>query len=226
MPLDLSAAGQTSGLVPSGNKLASVLLFPHRIREIDSIVHRASRAVLCEFEQQSQPGRGSQTSTPPGLLSGHGDAQTAGIHGIDTGEACTGALPALRGGTATHVRRRCISTICLLPLPCPALALQPCLEKASLGRKQTLTYLRGYQHDDPDKAGLMSCDGPARGPSSPGIYSSSSGAAAAVAGTYGGSSCGSPKIGSSQGGGAPSTSGGGCSSPLPKWVELDRQVRR
>lgn len=90
---------------------------------------------------------------------------------------------------------------------CRAFPAQPCMEGKPLGRKQTLTYLKGYPQQDPDVSGLMSCDGGARPAGSPKIgaaYSpsaSSSGAAAAAPG--------SPKT---------------CSSPLPKWVEQDRQV--
>jgi hypothetical protein len=78
--------------------------------------------------------------------------------------------------------------------------LQPCLENKNLGRKQTLTYLKGYQHENPDMSGLMSSDGPAR-PSPSRI----------PAGTY----CGSPKSAP----GSPSATG------LPKWVEQNGQVR-
>jgi hypothetical protein len=77
--------------------------------------------------------------------------------------------------------------------------LQPCLENKNLGRKQTLTYLKGYQHETPDISGLMSSDGPAR-PSGSRI----------PAGTY----CGSPKSAP----GSPSATG------LPKWVEQNGQV--
>lgn len=77
-------------------------------------------------------------------------------------------------------------------------SVQPCLEKEHLGRKQTLTYLRGYQHETPDLSGLMSSDGPAR-PS-----------AARIPANYG-----SPKSAP----GSPSASG------LPKWVEQNGQVQ-
>ncbi|KAF8065932.1 efhc2 [Scenedesmus sp. PABB004] len=91
-------------------------------------------------------------------------------------------------------------------LPGYSVTLPPCLEKQSLGRKQTLTYLRGYQHEAPD-AGLMSSDGPARGP---GV-----GFTIPAAHTAGG---GSPRASS----GAASPAG----SPLPKWVEQNGQVLR
>ncbi|WIA37576.1 hypothetical protein OEZ86_014482 [Tetradesmus obliquus] len=86
-------------------------------------------------------------------------------------------------------------------LPGYSVAIPPCLENKNLGRKQTLTYLKGYQHETPDISGLMSSDGPAR-PSGSRI----------PAGTY----CGSPKSAP----GSPSATG------LPKWVEQNGQVLR
>ncbi|KAF6256559.1 hypothetical protein COO60DRAFT_1627135 [Scenedesmus sp. NREL 46B-D3] len=77
----------------------------------------------------------------------------------------------------------------------------PCLENKNLGRKQTLTYLKGYQHENPDISGLMSSDGAAR-PSGTRIS----------AGTF----CGSPKSAPT----SPSATG------LPKWVEQNGQVLR
>jgi len=77
--------------------------------------------------------------------------------------------------------------------------MQPCLERTSLGRKQTLTYLKGYQHESSDLAGLMSCEGPARSS----LQNSLAGSSKSSTGTA------SPT----------------CSSPLPRWVEQDRQVR-
>lgn len=96
---------------------------------------------------------------------------------------------------------------CLLLSVCAGL-LQPCLENKSLGRKQTLTYLKGYPQQDPDVSGLMSYDGKARPAQSPkiGTYSGSGSSSGAATGEA--VATGSPK----------------CDSTLPKWVEQDRQV--
>jgi hypothetical protein len=85
------------------------------------------------------------------------------------------------------------------------------MENKSLGRKQTLTYLKGYPQQDPDVSGLMSCDGRARPTQSAkiGAYSPSSSSSGGAA-TEEAASAGSSKT---------------CGSPLPKWVEQDRQVR-
>lgn len=95
------------------------------------------------------------------------------------------------------------------------LSLQPVLERKSLGRKQTLTYLRGYQREDPDPSGLMSRETPDR---------------------QGGSVCGGLTISSepAQGWVSPTATGSaspatrtlsGTGSPLPKWVEQNGKVR-
>lgn len=78
--------------------------------------------------------------------------------------------------------------------------LQPCLEGKSLGRKQTLTYLKGYQHEAADLGSLMSAEGAAQT------------AKGLIAATYD-----SPKAG------VASHTGSG--SPLPKWVEENGRVR-
>lgn len=82
-----------------------------------------------------------------------------------------------------------------------------------MGRKQTLTYLKGYPQQDPDVSGLMSYDGAARSAHSPKIASHP------LVGS-GGSSLGA----SAEEPGSPANANTS-SSPLPKWVEQDRQVR-
>jgi hypothetical protein len=93
----------------------------------------------------------------------------------------------------------------------PCNFIQPCLENKSLGRKQTLTYLKGYPNQDPDVSGLMSYDGSARPAQSPKI------AALSISGSLKGAAAGDA---------ASPESPQACGSPLPKWVEQDRQVCR
>jgi hypothetical protein len=105
---------------------------------------------------------------------------------------------------------RCCPLLLHAHTPVPA---QPCLENKSLGRKQTLTYLKGYPQQDPDVSGLMSYDGRARPAQSPKIgasYSASGGSSSGAATGEADYAVGSPHA--------------ACSSPLPKWVEQDRQV--
>jgi hypothetical protein len=87
---------------------------------------------------------------------------------------------------------------------------QPCLEKAHLGRKQTLTYLKGYAYGS---EALMSVGEQPGGDHSPG-----STAAAAVAQQGTGPLMGSMAFDEPH---AASPLG----ESLPKWVENDRKVR-
>lgn len=77
--------------------------------------------------------------------------------------------------------------------------MQPCLENKSLGRKQTLTYLKGYQHEAADIGSLMSAEGAAK-PHGSKHFSSS----------------GSPT--------ARTASRDGSQSAMPKWVEENGKV--
>eukprot|EP00879_Flechtneria_rotunda_P003529 GHRR01003761.1.p1 GENE.GHRR01003761.1~~GHRR01003761.1.p1 ORF type:complete len:637 (+),score=222.63 GHRR01003761.1:163-2073(+) len=103
-------------------------------------------------------------------------------------------------------------------LPGYNVTIPPCLENKNLGRKQTLTYLKGYQHKDPDMAGLMSADGAGR--ASPAGRSAPTGS---------GFNKTADSVGSGSAGDLSSMATGSGSrscSPLPKWVEQDRQVLR
>lgn len=105
-------------------------------------------------------------------------------------------------------------TSLLHPLIFLLLLLQPCMERASLGRKQTLTYLKGYPQQDPDPSGLMSCGEPAL--SSTSRIGASWAAQPSALDTSTNSSC-SPK--------SPGGTLDKVGAPLPKFVEQDRQVR-
>lgn len=85
---------------------------------------------------------------------------------------------------------------------------QPCLENKNLGRKQTLTYLKGYANESEP---LMAC-GEARAPAA---QSPTRAAAASPSGELGAASLafGEPRSASALG------------ESLPKWVENDRKVR-
>ena len=90
------------------------------------------------------------------------------------------------------------------------------LEGKSLGRKQTLTYLKGYQHEGADLGSRMSAEGAAKGTGThvPANYGSpKTGTLIGTAGSYG-----SPKAGTA--------TQRGSGSPLPKWVEENGLVSR
>lgn len=109
------------------------------------------------------------------------------------------------------------------------------LQGKSLGRKQTLTYLKGYQHESADLGAQMSAEGAAKGTGTyvPANYGSPKAGTligttgsygspkAGITGTYGSPSAGSGSYGSPKTGTATQRGSG---SPLPKWVEENGRV--